>query len=119
MVNDWMTSTPAIDAWVPLGMLVPFARPPRMPLLDVVGANDYPDALRRVPAAGTLPADGCSRTVTIPGADHFMQGAVPRMLDVVAPFLARALAGTCRVDGARSGASSARAGDEPEVARPR
>jgi dienelactone hydrolase len=120
MVNAWMTSSPKIDAWVPLGMLVPFARPPRMPVLDVVGESDYPDALGRVPAAATLPADGCSRSITIARADHFMQGAVPRMLDAITPFLARALAGGCRIDDARSsGASPPRMGSDGSAERPR
>jgi len=107
MVNAWMASSPKIDAWVPVGMLVPFARAPRMPVLDVVGQNDYPESLQRVPAATALPADGCSRAVTIAGADHFMQGAVPRLLDAVAPFLARALSGECRSPDARGNVTAA------------
>ena len=102
MVNAWMASSPAVDAWVPVGMLVPFARAPRMPVLDVVGQNDYSESLQRVPAASALPADGCSRAVTIAGADHFMQGAVPRLVDAVAPFLARALSGDCKAPVART-----------------
>lgn len=115
MVNAWMASSPGVDAWVPLGMLVPFARTPRMPVLDIVGQNDYPEALQRVPAPTALPADGCSRTVTIPGADHFMQGAVPRLLDAAAPFLARALSGECRSPDARGGATAA----PPRASEPR
>lgn len=100
MANAWMTARPAVDAWIPLGMLVPFAEKPRVPVLDVVGENDYPEALRRVPARQALPADRCSGTLTIPGADHFMQGAIPRLLDAITPFLERALSGAC--DGAAS-----------------
>jgi hypothetical protein len=119
MANHWMTAAPAIDAWVPLGMLVPFARAPRVPVLDVVGENDYPEALARVPPAAALPADGCSRSVTIAGADHFMQKAVPRLLDAVTPFLDRALGGGCHTVAARGTASPARAGDDRSTDRPR
>lgn len=104
MANDWMTLRPAVAGWVPVGMLVPFARPPHVPVLDVVGERDYPESLRRVPGAKALPRDGCSGAVTIPGADHFMQGATARLLDAVTPFLARALAGQCGANGAVPGA---------------
>jgi len=96
MVNDWMATHPRIDAWVPVGMLVPYASRPSLPVLDVVGEHDYPETLRRVPRALTLPRDGCSAAVTIPGADHFMAGAVPRLLDRVEPFLDDVFAGKCR-----------------------
>jgi len=93
MVNDWMAARPRIDAWIPVGMLVPFAARPTLPVLDVVGERDYPEALRRVPRPLTLPRDGCSGSVTIAGADHFMAGVVPRLLDRVAPFLDAVFAG--------------------------
>jgi len=96
MANAWIAAHPRIDAWVPVGMLVPYAARPRLPVLDVVGERDYPEALRRAPRPLTLPRDGCSDAVTVPGADHFMSGAVPRLLDRVERFLDDAFAGKCR-----------------------
>jgi dienelactone hydrolase len=95
MVNEWMAARPHIDAWVTVGMLVPYAARPSLPVLDVVGERDYPEALRRVPRPLMLPRDGCSAAVTIPAADHFMAGAVPRLLDRVSVFLDDVFAGKC------------------------
>ena len=96
MVNAWMASRPHIDAWVPVGMLVPYGTRPDLPILDIVGERDYPEALRRVPRPLMLPRDGCSTAITIAGADHFMAGAVPRLLDRVTPFLDEVFAGKCK-----------------------
>ena len=88
MVNGWMTHAPAVDAWVPLGMLVPFAhRAARAGARRRRRERLSGGAARASPRRSALPADGCSRTVTIAGADHFMQGAVPRLLDAATPFL--------------------------------
>lgn len=108
MVNEWMRSDPRVDAWVPVGMLVPFAARPRVPILDVVGQQDYSEALARVPPSSALPRDGCSAAVTIAGADHFMSGAVPRLLAPVTSFLERVFAGRCGGDQGAAPYSSAR-----------
>jgi len=97
MVNAWMTAQPRIDAWVPVGMLVPYAVKPTRPVLDVVGERDYPEVLHRVPSSSGLPRDGCSGTATIGGADHFMSGRVPALIAQVTPFFERVFAGECRV----------------------
>jgi len=96
MANEWVAARPRIDAWVPVGMLVPYAARPAMPVLDVVGERDYPEALRRMPRPLMLTRDGCSAAVTIPGADHFMAGAVPNLLDRVSVFLDDVFAGKCK-----------------------
>lgn len=101
MVNEWMRTKRDVDGWIAVGMLVPFARAPSIPVLDVTGARDFPEALARVPKADALPRDGCSAAVTIAGADHFMTSAVPRLLDVAAPFLERVFAGACKTAASR------------------
>jgi alpha/beta superfamily hydrolase len=96
MANAWIAAHPRIDAWFPVGMLVPYAARPRLPVLDVVAEHDYPEVLRRVPRPLTLQRDGCSDAVTISGTDHFMAGAVQRLLERVESFLDSAFAGKCR-----------------------
>jgi hypothetical protein len=95
MVDAWMRKKPRVDAWVDVGMLVPFGDVPAVAVLDVVGERDFAEALARVPRPEALAHDGCSAAVTVAGADHFMNGAVPRLLGVVTPFLDRALGGQC------------------------
>jgi hypothetical protein len=62
---------------------------PKVPALFVVGANDTfgPPALLRAWAAGT------GRIVEVPGADHFLEGKLEQLEDVMARFL-RELQGT-------------------------
>ena len=86
----------ALAAWVPVGMLVDFSKPPRAPVLDVVAERDFPEAFtaagRRAPR---LPHDGCSRATTIAGTDHYIEGATVALADTVAAFLVRVFAGFC------------------------
>src|SRR5512135_1048688 len=70
-----------IDAWVPVGMAVAFSVRPRIPVLDVVAGADLPAVLASNPArVSQLPADGCSRAVTVPGVDHFYHGAEAKLV---------------------------------------
>jgi alpha/beta superfamily hydrolase len=98
MVDAWLAraSTPAVQAWAPVGMLVAFAKPPRLPVLDVVAARDIPMALANAKRrAHQLPRDGCSIGVTVDGTDHYFEGATTALADKVAAFLARVFTGGC------------------------
>ena len=80
----------ALAAWVPVGMLVDFSKPPRVPVLDVVAERDFPETLASAKLrASRLPRDGCSGAVTIPATDHYMNGATTALADTVAAFLDR------------------------------
>ena len=64
----------AIDAWVPIGMLVDFASPPKEPVQDVIAESELPAVAAAAPLrAKRLPSDACSRQVTIAGADHYFE----------------------------------------------
>jgi pimeloyl-ACP methyl ester carboxylesterase len=98
MVNAWLArgAPGRVDAWVPIGLAVAFAAPPRVPVLDVIGERDYRDVLAMAKERkAALPRDRCSQAVTISGTDHFLAGAVPRAVDRIAPFLEQAFAGNC------------------------
>jgi hypothetical protein len=98
MVNTWLARAhvATIDAWVPIGMLVPFATPPRMPVLDVSAERDFPEAVAsRALRSKNLPQDRCSGSVTIANTDHFLDKAVPRAVERIVPFLDQALAQRC------------------------
>lgn len=97
MVDAWLArGSASVDAWVPVGMLVPFAVAPRQPVLDVVAERDLPDALSaskmRKPQ---LPRDACSGALVVGGTDHYFGDAAPRLAEAIAPFIARALGGSC------------------------
>ena len=98
MVDAWLAGpdATAIAAWVPIGMLVDFARAPREPVLDVVAGSDFPEVLAsarlRTPR---LPRDRCSRLVVVPGTDHYFDTATEPLVGIVVPFLDRVFAGDC------------------------
>ncbi len=86
----------AIVAWAPVGMLVAFTKPPRMPVLDVVAERDFPEALAAAKSrASALPRDACSKSVSIAGTDHYMDGATTPLAEAIRGFLDRVFAGTC------------------------
>lgn len=86
-----------IDAWVPVGMLMPFGAAPREAVLDVAAEHDLPQVIEAAPARRKrLPADGCSRQIAIPATDHYFEQAQPELTAAVAAFLDRALAGRCQ-----------------------
>jgi len=99
MVNAWLAGVHdvAVDAWVPVGMMTPFAAPPREPVLDVVAERDFPEALTASKARATaLPRDGCSTTLSVPDTDHYFENAASRLVAQIAPFLTRVFDGECR-----------------------
>ena len=86
----------SIAAWVPIGMLVDFARAPRAPVLDIVAADDFPEVQAAVKLReARLPRDRCSRVVIVPGTDHYFERATDALVAAIAPFLERAFAGEC------------------------
>jgi predicted alpha/beta-fold hydrolase len=98
MVNDWLAKsrTSEVRAWVSVGMLVDFAAPPRLPVLDVVAERDMAPALAFARTrALVLRHDGCSRGLVVAGTDHYFEGSAKRLAGIIAPFLARALEGAC------------------------
>jgi uncharacterized protein DUF3530 len=97
MVDAWLAhSQPSLDAWVPVGLTVDFARPPRVPVLDVVAERDLPDALRAAKMrAARLPHDACSSSVVVAGTDHYFDHAAGELARRIAPFLSLAFAGKC------------------------
>ena len=85
-----------VDAWIPVGMFATFAAPPREALLDILAENDFTDVLAAAPRrASVLRKDGCSKQVTIEGADHYFDSRQPELAATIAMFLDRAFAGLC------------------------
>ena len=98
MVNAWLARREhaAIDAWVPVGLLVDFAAPPQIPVLDVVAERDFPEAIAFAQIRKErLPGDRCSAALVVAGADHFFGDAASRLGAAIKPFLDRALGGQC------------------------
>jgi pimeloyl-ACP methyl ester carboxylesterase len=99
MVNAWLAATTpsSVRAWVPVGMFVPFAAAPRLPVQDVVAERDFPEAIAQAKVrAGQLMQDGCSAPLVVDGTDHYFDGAAGRLAAAVAPFIKRALDEQCR-----------------------
>jgi len=98
MVDAWLAGPDAmpIAAWVPIGMLVAFARPPREPVLDVVADSDFPEVLASAKVrTPQFPRDRCSRLVVVPGTDHYFDSATEPLAGVIVSFLDRVFAGHC------------------------
>lgn len=98
MVDAWLAAQDAtsVTAWVPIGMLVDFARAPREPVLDIVAVDDFPEVLTGVKLrAPRLPRDRCSRVVSVPGTNHYFESATDALVAAIVPFLDRAFAGDC------------------------
>ncbi|MEP7207807.1 MAG: alpha/beta fold hydrolase [Casimicrobiaceae bacterium] len=91
MTDAWRgLAQPAIDGWVPVGMLVPFSAPPRMPVLDVIAEHDFRQVLDAAPARkARLPADRCSAQATIAGADHYFGRYEQPLAVAIEAFLGR------------------------------
>jgi pimeloyl-ACP methyl ester carboxylesterase len=99
MVNAWLAkrNPVQVDAWVPVGLLVEFAAPPQLPVLDVIAEHDFPEALTLAKArVRKLRDDGCSAPLVVAGTDHYFRSAAPRLALAIKPFLDRALDGGCR-----------------------
>ena len=98
MVDAWLAGSARtrVDAWVPIGMQVPFTRPPTLPVLDITAQRDAAGALEHAPLRRSqLPSDACSAAVRMPNTDHFLAGALPAAVKRIAGFLDRVLAGAC------------------------
>jgi alpha/beta superfamily hydrolase len=98
MANAYLAEpgTGAIGAFVPLGMLVAFAAPPREPVLDVIAENDLPPVAAAARGrADRLPKDRCSRQLTIAGADHYFESRQKELSAAIASFLDAVFAGQC------------------------
>ena len=97
MVDEWLASVqPRVDAWVPIGLTVDFAKPPTLPVVDVVAEHDLPEALQFAKVRmRSLRHDACSATLVFAGTDHYFDRAAAALARRIAPFLARALARRC------------------------
>ncbi len=98
MVDAWLAGPDAmpIAAWVPIGMLVDFARAPREPVLDVVAGSDFPEVLASAKLrAPRFQRDRCSHLVVIPGTDHYFDSATEPLAGVIVSFLDRVFTGDC------------------------
>lgn len=85
-----------IEAFVPVGMPVDFSIRPREPVADIVAESDLPEVLAAMPLRGPkLPRDGCSRQITIAGADHYFESRQKELAATIATFLERAFTGSC------------------------
>lgn len=102
MANAYLARSDAtpIDAWAPVGMFGDFAVAPREPVLDVLAQSEIPPVRETAPARMPhLPKDGCSRQVTVEGADHYFESRQKELVAVLVAFLERAFSGHCRVGG--------------------
>lgn len=98
MVDAYLARSQAarIDAWIPIGMPVGFMAQPREPVLDIVAASDLPEVGAAAPLrAKWLPHDGCSRALTIEGADHYFGTGQKELAAAIAAFLERVAAQKC------------------------
>ena len=97
MVDEWLASVqPRVDAWVPIGLTVDFAKPPTLPVVDVVAEHDLPEALQFAKVRmRSLRHDACSASLVFAGTDHYFDRAAAALARRIAPFLARALAHRC------------------------
>lgn len=85
-----------IEAWVPVGMLIDFSSAPKQPVLDVLAEKEFNEVIATAPARkARLPKDGCSRDLTIAGADHYFDRRQQELTAAVAAFLERVFAGRC------------------------
>jgi alpha-beta hydrolase superfamily lysophospholipase len=86
----------SIEAWVPIGMLVDFASPPKEPVEDILAENELIPVSAAAPLrARWLPRDGCSRQLTISGADHYFENRQKELSASIVAFLERAFGSKC------------------------
>jgi alpha/beta superfamily hydrolase len=85
-----------IDAWVPAGMPIDFTAGPKQPVLDVVAEKELKEVVAAAPLRQPrLPKEGCSRAVTIAGADHYFERRQQELTAQIVAFLERVFAGRC------------------------
>lgn len=98
MANAFLArpQAPPIDAWAPVGMFGLFAVAPKEPVLDVVAEREIALVSASAPARiATLPKDGCSRQITIAGADHYFEERQKELVAAIAAFLGRVFNAPC------------------------
>ncbi len=98
MANAYLARSDArpVAAWVPVGMAVDFAVPPREPVLDVTAENELAAVAAATPhRAKGLPNDRCSRQLTIAGTDHYFENRQKELTAAIAEFLDRVVEGRC------------------------
>lgn len=97
MANAYLArSRTRFDAWVTIGFAEDFAAPPNMPVLDIIGENDFPEVIARSRTRRpALPKDRCSQTITMGAADHYFERETKALEAAMAPFIERAFAGRC------------------------
>ncbi len=98
MVNAYLARPGAasVAAWVPVGMAVDFAAPPKEPVLDVTAENELAEVVAATPLRGRrLPKDRCSRQLTIAGADHYFENRQKELTAAIATFLDDVFGGRC------------------------
>ena len=98
MADAYLARTDAakIDAWVPVGMLVDFATPPREPVQDIIAENELVEVAAAAPGrAKRLPRDACSGALTIAGTDHYFEHRQKELAGAIAAFLHRAFNKRC------------------------
>ena len=98
MANSYLARRDAlaVDAWIPIGMFGTFSAPPKEALLDVLAENDLTEVLAAAPLrASLLRKDGCSKQVTIAGADHYFDNRQRELAMTIAVFVKRAFDGRC------------------------
>jgi hypothetical protein len=87
---------PRIDAWVPIGMPIDFAANPRESVLDIVAEHELSQVVEAAPLRlKRLPRDGCSRALTIAGADHYFDQRQKELAAAIAAFLDQVFGGRC------------------------
>ena len=85
-----------IDAWVPVGMDVDFAAPPKEPVLDVMAENELTQVTAAAPLRSPrLPRDACSKQLTIAGTDHYFENRQKALTTAIATFLEQVFSGRC------------------------
>ena len=104
MANTYLARPDAqpIDAWIPIGMFGSFAVAPREAVLDILAENDLPEVLGAAPQrASALRKDGCSKQVTVPGADHYFDRQQPELAARISMFLEGAFERRCSTTAER------------------
>ncbi len=90
MANFYLARTPAVDAWVAVGLLGAYVEPEKltMPVLDLFGERDFPDVLKMAGArAAALSRIKGSAQIQVARADHFFAGEEDELVKQTRQFL--------------------------------
>jgi predicted alpha/beta-hydrolase family hydrolase len=96
MGNYYLTHTgaPGVQAWVAIGIPIPFEKPNEIPVptLDIHGDHDLPTVLKgTAERAFYLRRVQGSAQVVVAGADHYFTGKEPDLARFIGNFLDKAL----------------------------